>query len=223
MRTGAGLIIYAFMPGYLILSILFNNTDTKIGHLELVALSIPISIAVSTIISLIMSNLDAGLHSGTQILSLGIFNGVLLILAISISQVTLGSTAAPAMILMTLVFIFGVYYSTSSRPLEEKHTHASMYVLHADGIGAGNGIQLSTDEVFEVNIGVEDTTGDPGTLTVMSNVFPDRIVEAAKDPKSILSYEISFPDPGHYKLEWFLMNGEKRIRSVYLWISVGQE
>ena len=211
------------MPGYLILSIVFNDPDMRIGNLELVALSIPLSIAISTIISTIMSNVFTGLHAGMQILTLGIINGILIILAIFRSQDTIGSTAVSATILMSLIFIFGMYYSTISMSFEEESKHTSLSILPGDSIGAGSGVQLSTDEVFSVDIIVEDTTGNPDTLTVMSNVFPDRIVETSNYPNSILTYEISFPDPGHYWLEWFLMDGEKRIRSVSLWISVEQE
>ena len=89
---------------------------------------------------------------------------------------------------MSLIFIFGVYYSTLSMSFEEEGKHTSLFILPGDSIGAGSGVQLSTDEFFSVDIVVEDTTGNPDTLTVMSNVFPDRIVETSNYSKSILTY-----------------------------------
>lgn len=223
VRVGAGLILYSFMPGYLFLSLLFNDPASRMGNLELVALSIPISLALSTIISLIMSNIVTGLQPSTQILLLVIINGILIVPAIFRSKDAMELTAVPAMILMLLVFIFGAYFSTLSKSFEEEDKHTSLYILPGDNIVARSGVQLSTDEVFSVDIVIEDATGNPDTLTVMSNVFPDRIVETSNYPKSILDYEISFHDPGQYKLEWFLMDGEKRTRTVNIWLSVVEE
>ncbi|NIS82961.1 MAG: DUF1616 domain-containing protein [Anaerolineales bacterium] len=221
VRAGVGVIIYAFMPGYLILSILSNDQSATMRSLELVSLSIPISIAVSTIISLISSTLLYGFNSIPQILILGLFNGTLMVVAIIKSQGTLESTAILASILMTLV-VLGVVFVHSSMSSEGKQDHISMYVLPKDGNGTGNGIIVSTDEVFEVDIGVEHAIGESGDFVVRSNVFPDRKLGIGSGARSIFSYEVSLPSPGLYVLEWYLMDGESRIRSVNLWLSVGE-
>ena len=221
VRAGAGAIIYVFMPGYLLLSIISSDQATKLRSIELVSLSIPISIAVSTIIALMSSKLLSGFNSITQILILGLFNGLLLVVAIIKSQGILDSTAALAAILMALV-VLGISCVHSSMNSTEKKDHMSMYVLAEDGTGAGNGFTVSTDEVFKVNIGVEDTIGESRTFVIRSNVFPDRNFETTGEGQSVLSYELSLPSPGLYVLEWYLMDGENRIRSVNLWVSVGE-
>lgn len=222
LRVGIGVIIYGFLPGYLILSILSREDHTTLRNYELVALSLPGSIAVSTILSLLASKLLNGFSEQTQIVIFSIFIGMLLVVAITRAQTNVESTAIPASILMLLVVLGSsqVYSYDSFEPTQD---HTLMYILSSDGSSLEDEMIVNTHDVFKVNVGVEHPVGESVDYIVRSNVFPDRKVEVGGETQSLFSYEVRLPAPGLYLFKWYLMHGERRLRYVNLWVEAVEE
>lgn len=226
VRMGIGFLFAAFIPGYLLLTLLLDIGRVAYISLSRLVLSVPTSLAISVLIGLASITVyPASISAMNQTILIGIFD-VVVLFAVIVRRTSRGSRFRGRgnlwLFLITLLVIIPGFLVAF--PIEQEKQFISMYITDQNGKTDDFPLVVEKSQPTRLILGGQYRGANHQELILSSSLGDERIilVSSPEDTWSIET-EVSFADPGLHKVEWELRALSPNypvVRTVSIWLIV---
>jgi uncharacterized membrane protein len=227
IRYGIGFVFTAFVPGYLLLSLLFDSRKNQLDSLTKLCLSFPVSYSIAIIIGMIANEISSSsVQSQIQAITLSLLSISLFILLMMVRSKTKETGSHIGIfsffLISVMVIMGGTHLLVNSHP-PNAQTHTSLYLAGEDGGRIYPPQQAPKNTPIHIQLGVE-YDGEKAKRVIIrppegSDVFLDLNPQAQE---VMIPFTIIPSTSGYIQYTWRLIDPDNAgiERQVDFWVVI---